>query len=227
MNASPKKAAVRANSLETFLHSSVEKGLPGGVFEKEGERILRIDVNGGVWIKPGIAIAYRGDLHFERLPTLEAHGVREMVQREVVPIARAEGQGRLYCAWRGWHVRVLKLDGEVIHIVSDQLLAFEESIEYEIKLVGENIGVAAGGLLAVRLSGRGSVAIAMHGDPLTLQVTPDKPVSTDPHATVGWLGNMTPELKTDLSWRSLFEHGGGEPVQMFFEGNGYVVVKPS
>jgi hypothetical protein len=33
-------------------------------------------------------------------------------------------------------------------------------------------------------------------------------------------------LKTDLGWRSLFKHGGHEPVQMFFAGYGYVMVQP-
>ena len=34
--------------------------------------MLRIDVDGGVWLKPGAAIAYRGNIRFERLPTLSA-----------------------------------------------------------------------------------------------------------------------------------------------------------
>jgi uncharacterized protein (AIM24 family) len=52
------------------------------------------------------------------------------------------------------------------------------------------------------------------------------PFSTDPHATLAWSGGLSPELKTDLSWRSALAHGGHEPVQMFFRGEGYVVVQP-
>jgi uncharacterized protein (AIM24 family) len=57
-------------------------------------------------------------------------------------------------------------------------------------------------------------------------VMPGDPVSTDPHATIAWSGGLSPALKTDLSWRSLFRHGGHEPVQMFFEGTGRVMVQP-
>jgi uncharacterized protein (AIM24 family) len=51
-------------------------------------------------------------------------------------------------------------------------------------------------------------------------------VSTDPHATLAWSGDVTPTLKTDLSWRSAFRHGGQQPLQMLFEGTGFVVVQP-
>jgi uncharacterized protein (AIM24 family) len=57
-------------------------------------------------------------------------------------------------------------------------------------------------------------------------VEPGRPVSTDPHATLAWSEELTPALKTDLSWRSVFAHGGNEPVQLFFEGRGFVVVQP-
>jgi uncharacterized protein (AIM24 family) len=51
-------------------------------------------------------------------------------------------------------------------------------------------------------------------------------VVTDPHATVAWSGGLVPALKIDLSWRSAFAHGGQEPIQMRFEGEGHVIVQP-
>ena len=50
------------------------------------------------------------------------------------------------------------------------------------------IGLAAGGLVATRLTGTGAVALATHGQPLVLRVTPGEPLRTDPHATVAWSG---------------------------------------
>ena len=61
----------------------------GERFDRESERILRVDVDGGVWIKPGAAIAYRGDLRFERLATLEAPTVTDAAFREIAPLVRA------------------------------------------------------------------------------------------------------------------------------------------
>jgi uncharacterized protein (AIM24 family) len=75
-------------------------------------------------------------------------------------------------------------------------------------------------------SGRGALAFVTRGETLRLEVTPGNPVLTDPHATVAWSDALDPKLKTDLSWRSAFAHGGQEPIQMLFEGSGFVIVQP-
>jgi len=136
MGATPQTTAAGAASGEkysadAFLREHVEKG---GVsverFVLEGQRVLRIDVAGsvGVVIKPGSAIAYRGDIRFERLATLGADTLREMASREITPLVRAVGEGRLYCASKGWHVHLLHLDGGTVFVNGDVLLAFEETL---------------------------------------------------------------------------------------------------
>lgn len=57
-------------------------------------------------------------------------------------------------------------------------------------------------------------------------VTPDAPVFTDPNATVAWSGNLSPELKTNVSFKSLIGRGSGEEFQMKFSGNGWVLIQP-
>jgi uncharacterized protein (AIM24 family) len=198
----------------------------GERFTRESDRMLRIDVDGGVWLKPGAAIAYRGNIAFERRPTLGGHSPVDAAFRELTPIVRANGTGRMYCGHHGEHVRIVHLKGETIFVVWDELLAFEESLQFEPGMIAHGIGILAGGIVRVKLSGTGSVAIITHGEPLSLEVRPGDSVSTDPHATIAWSGGLTPQLKTDLSWRSIFAHGGQEPIQMYFEGDGYVVVQP-
>lgn len=201
-------------------------GMGTPAFGNEAERTLRIDVDGGVWMKPGAAIAYRGNLRFERLATLGAGSAQDALMREVAPLVRAEGQGRLYCGHHGAHVRVVTLQDEALVVACRDLLAFEETLAFDASLVGRGLGLAAGGLVVMTLSGRGSLAIATHGEPLLLPVEPGQPLSTDPHATIAWSPGLVPALKTDLSWRSAFGHGGQEPVQMYFEGAGLVAVQP-
>jgi uncharacterized protein (AIM24 family) len=195
-------------------------------FENESARTLRIDVDGGVWLKPGAAIAYRGEIAFQRRATLEAASARDAAMREAAPLVRAVGRGRLYCAQHGAHVHIVRLAGETMVVTWQDLLAFEESLGFTTSLVGHGIGVAAGGMVGVAFSGHGALAIATHGQPLTLSVDPDHALNTDPHATVAWSASLTPKLQTDLSWRSVFKHGGHEPVQMRFEGTGFVMVQP-
>ena len=223
----PLDAASPIRLLAEFLRENGEEDAASGNFKQESERILRIELDGGVWLKPGAAIAYRGDLRFERLPTLKGRNLKDMVRRELVPLVHAVGRGRLYCAHHGWHLRVLHLAGETLCLSAEEFLAFEETLDHEIFLIGKGIGLTAGGLFGVRFSGTGALAFAVHGSPLTLPVTPTNPVSTDPHAILAWSGGLVPELKMDLSWRSVFRHGGREPFQMFFEGEGFVVVQPA
>jgi uncharacterized protein (AIM24 family) len=197
-----------------------------GSFATESERILRIEVNGGVWIKPGAAIAYRGAISFERLATAAAHSLRQAAMREAAPLVRAAGNGVLYCAHRGAHVRIVRLEDATMVVSAPELLAFESSLACEMSLLGHGLGIAAGGLVVASLRGSGALALLTHGEPLTLRVTPGNPVCTDPHATIAWSGQLSPTLKTDLGWRSAIAHGGQEPIQMHFDGDGDVIVQP-
>ena len=210
-------------SLECFIHDTSEKEAAGR-FERETDRILRIDLDGGVWLKPGAAVAHRGDISFERLRTLDAASITGAALRELSPLVRACGRGRVHCANHGRHVQIVRLAGEALAVSWLHLLAFEESLEFELSLVGNGLTLATGGLVVVKLSGHGAVAFGAHGAPVTLAVTPGQPVCADPNATVAWLG-VSPALQTDLTWRSVFAHGGQEPIQMRFDGVGFVVVQ--
>src|ERR1700752_2735280 len=98
--------------LERFVRATCEKATAGERFRNESARTLRIEVDGGVWLKPGAAIAYRGEIAFERRATLDATSLKDVVLRETSPLVRAVGKGRLYCGHHGSHVRVVRLAGE-------------------------------------------------------------------------------------------------------------------
>ena len=213
-------------SLATFLSDTREQDESGETFVNESARTLRIELNGGVWLKPGAAIAYRGDIAFERRHTTDAGSISDAVLRETAPLVGARGKGRLYCGHHGAHVRVVKLTGERVVVSWQDLLAFEESLTFDLALVGHGIGILAGGLVVATLAGNGAFALITHGQPLTLPVLPGEPVCTDPRATLAWSADLTPTLKMDVSWRSALAHGGAEPVQMCFDGTGFVVVQP-
>lgn len=214
------------HSLDDFVESTAEQHAPTGPFAVESERMLRIDVDGRVFLKAGAAIAHRGEIVFERVATLEAGSLKEAALREMAPLVSARGRGRLYCAHHGAHVRLVTLRGESIVVSWQELLAFEASLASELTLLAHGVGVAAGGMVCVRLSGEGTLALAVHGRPLTLIVTPDQPVSTDPHATLAWSAALSPELTINMNWRALLAHGGQEPFEMRFAGSGFVVVQP-
>ena len=216
-------------SLTDFISRTGERDNPGSVFELESSKMLEIHVSGRVWTKLGAAIAYRGDLKFVREGILEGglmNALKKAATGEMTPLAKVEGTGLLYVADTAKEITVLRLNGESINVSGNDLLAFEDSVKYEITMLRRVAGMMSGGLFSVRLTGTGMVALTTHGHPLTLRVTPSDPVSTDPNATVAWSSNLQPELKTDISIKTLIGRGGGETFQMLFRGDGFVVVQP-
>lgn len=216
-------------SLAEFVERTCQKDRGQGLFELENERTLEINLDGEVWTKMGSMVAYVGDIKFTREGILE-HGLGKLLKRAVsgegTRLTKAEGRGRLYLADEGKKVSILSLENETIFVNGNDVLAFETSIQWDIKLMRKIAGMLAGGLFNVRLEGTGMVAITTHHDPVTLRVKPGQPVSTDPNATVAWSGNLTPEFKTDISFKTFLGRGSGESIQMYFQGDGFVVIQP-
>lgn len=218
-------------SLDDFLAKTAQKDQGQGLFELEGDRALEVNLlpRGEVWTKLGSMIAYHGQIKFEREKMLE-HGLGKMLKRsftgEGTRLMKAAGVGKLYLADSGKKITILNLEGDTLFVNGNDLLAFEPAIEWDIKMMRKVGAMLAGGLFNVRLSGTGMIAITSHYDPLTLRVQPDRPVTTDPNATVAWSGSLEPEFKTDITFRTLVGRGSGESIQMHFKGDGFVVVQP-
>ncbi len=87
-------------------------------------------------------------------------------------------------------------------------------------------GMLGGGLFNVKISGSGMIAMTTHGDPITLLVTPERPIHTDANATVAWSGSLEPTITTDVSLSTFIGRGSGESIQLYFQGQGWVVLQP-
>ncbi|MBL8795783.1 MAG: AIM24 family protein [Planctomycetia bacterium] len=216
-------------SLREFAQKTVQKNQNQGLFELEGERMLEVHLNGMVWTTKGSMIAYIGNVKFTREGVLE-HGIGKFLKKaftgEGMQLTKAEGRGVLYLADGGKKITILNLQNETLFVNGNDLLAFEPSIKWDIKMMKSVTGMVAGGLFNVKLEGTGMIALTTHYDPLTLPVKPGYSVCTDPNATVAWSGNLYPELKTDISFKTFFGRGSGESLQMRFDGDGFVVVQP-
>lgn len=216
-------------SLNEFIQQTKQEDKGEGLFELETARMLEVNLNGQIWAKAGAMVSYRGNIKFEREGILE-HGLGKMFKKaltgEGTSLMKANGTGKLYLADQGKKISILELQGESIFVNGNDLLAFEPSVNWDIKLMRKVAGMMSGGLFNVRLEGSGMVAITSHYEPLTLLVTPDQPVFTDPNATVAWSGNLQPEFVTDISFKTLLGRGSGESIQMKFSGDGFVVVQP-
>jgi uncharacterized protein (AIM24 family) len=216
-------------TLNEFAAKTAERDRGQGFFELESDRLLEVNLDGLVWTKKGVMVAYLGSIKFTREGLLE-HGLGRMFKKaltgEGTSLSKAEGRGKLYLADKGKKITVLELGGQAVHLNGNDLLAFEPSVKWDIKFMKSVSGVLAGGLFNVRLEGDGLVAFTTHYDPLTLRVEPGRPVFTDPNATVAWSGDLYPDLRTDMSLKTFFGRGSGESLQMMFDGDGFVVVQP-
>ena len=216
-------------SIQDFIQKTKQEDKHQGLFELETSRLLEINLNGQVWAKAGSMVSYRGNIKFVRERMLE-HGLRRLFKKaltgEGTSLMKATGEGKLYIADQGKKISILHLKNESLIVNGNNLLAFEQTIEWDIKLMRRIAGMLAGGIFNVKLEGTGRVAITSHYEPLTLIVTPDNPVFTDPNATVAWSGELNPDFVTDVSFKTFLGRGSGESIQMKFSGNGFVVVQP-
>ncbi|RDY69844.1 AIM24 family protein [Halobacillus sp. SY10] len=216
-------------SIDEFIRKTKQDESENDYFELETPRILEVNLLDQVWAKAGAMISYNGNIKFEREGILE-HGVGRLFKKAMTgegsSLMKATGRGRLYLADQGKKITIFDLDNETITVNGNDLLAFEPSIDWDIKLMKKVAGMVSGGLFNVTLSGSGRVAITSHYEPLTLLVRPGEPVITDPHATVAWSGHLEPNFRTDISFKTLIGRGSGESIQMEFEGDGFVIVQP-
>jgi len=216
-------------TLNDFVKTTQQDDYVNEFFELETERVLEVNLDGEVWSKMGAMISYIGDIKFERERVLE-HGLSKMFKKaltgEGTQLMKAKGKGRLYLADQGKKVTIFDLKDESLCVNGNDLLAFEPTINWDIHLLRKMAGIMSGGLFNVTLQGRGKVAVTTHFEPLTLLVKPGETVYTDPHATVAWSGNLTPEFKTDISFRTFIGRGSGESIQMAFSGEGFVIIQP-
>lgn len=216
-------------SIDEFIKQTKQDEEENEYFELETSRILEVNLTDLVWAKMGSMVSYTGQIKFEREKVLE-HGIGKMFKKamtgEGTSLMKASGNGQLYLADQGKKITIFDLDNKSITVNGNDLLAFEPSIKWDIKLMRKVAGMMSGGLFNVHLQGTGKVAITTHFDPLTLLVRPGEPVITDPHATVAWSGNLTPEFQTDISIRTFLGRGSGESVQMKFSGEGFVIIQP-
>lgn len=215
--------------LKEFIETSVQKDRGQGLFELERDRILEVNLNGDIWTKTGSMIAYLGEVKFEREGILQqgvGNLLKKMVSGEGTRLTKASGRGVVYLADSGKKITILNLENESIFVNANDVLAFENSLKFDIKMLRKVAAMLSGGLFNAKFHGSGMLALTSHYDPLTLRVTPSMPVYTDPNATIAWSGSLTPEFKTDISFKTFVGRGSGESLQMKFQGDGFVVVQP-
>lgn len=210
--------------LDEFVtsHAPVDTG---ETFELESSKMLDVSLDGTVFGKAGSMVGYTGDISFEQKSAGGLTGMfKKRMTGEGAVMMHASGTGHLYLADHGKEVQILELDADdEISVNGNDILAFENSVTWDIEMMDSIAGTSSGGLFNVYLKGPGHVAITTHGEPLVVPT----PVSTDPNATVAWSGNVSPTSKQDLNLKTFLGRSSGETFQLHFPGSdGFVIIQP-
>lgn len=195
-------------------------------FALQNSQLLRVALGPDVLAVKGSMVAYQGHIQFHH----EGAGsvgklLKKLVTSEDVPLMRVSGQGEVFFAQDAGYVYLVELTGDAISVNGRNLLAFDASLQWDIRRV-QGMGMLSGGMFNTVVQGSGTVALCAVGHPVVLDCS-QQPTYADVQAVVGWSANLQPEVVSSMNMRSMLRGGTGEAFQYAFHGPGFVVVQPS
>ncbi|WP_377638939.1 AIM24 family protein [Oryzobacter terrae] len=198
-------------------------------FSLQNKKMLRIDMRfGEVWARTGSMVAYQGDVRFANKGS---GGLGKMLKAaatgEGVKMMQCSGNGELFVADLASEIQVMYLENDMISVNGANVLAFSNSIAWDIHRIQARGAAMTGGLYNVSLRGTGYVAVTTKGDPVALDVA-SSPTFADAQAVVLWTSGVSMDVRVDTGGiGSMIRGGTGEMLQMAFGGQGHVLVQPS
>lgn len=193
-------------------------------FVLQNERMLKVALDGEVLARQGSMVAYQGRMEFDYQGAGLGRLIKRAVTGEGLPLMRVSGRGDLFLADSAAEVHLMYLDNDSVTVNGENVLAFDKSLEWDIRRV-KGVGLVAGGLFNVVISGTGWLAVTAFGTPVTLEV--DQPTYVDVASAIAWNTSLTTSIASSLKAGSIIGRGSGESFQLAFEGKGRVIVQAS
>lgn len=197
-----------------------------------GSNMLAVDLMGEtIRALNGSMVAYEGQMTFKRQGMTGGEGlmgaVRRRVAGESMTLMEISGQGTVYLAHEATEVNLVPLQGDVLLVESESLLALDGRLQTGVQFTGLR-GMSSGqGLATTKVEGHGTVAILSDGPAIALEVVQGQPLHVDPQAYVAHRGQLQQEFVTDVNWRTVLGQGSGESFQLRFSGHGLVYIQPA
>ena len=193
-------------------------------FALQNDQMLRVSLGPDVLATKGTMVAYQGRISFEH----ERAGslgklAKKMLTSEDVSLMRVSGEGEVFLADQAGFVHLLELEGDGLSVNSRNLLALDADLDWDIHRT-KGMGALSAGLFNTVVSGTGTVAVNVVGQPVVLDCS-QQPTYVDTQAVVCWSAGLVPAVTSSFSARSLLRGGSGEAFQYVFHGPGFVVVQ--
>ncbi|MFF4289113.1 TerD family protein [Streptomyces sp. NPDC001633] len=179
-----------------------------------------------VLARQGSMVLYQGKVDF----SYKGAGFRGRIvgnaTGQEMQLMRCTGQGQVFFAENSAHVHPIELQGEAICVSAESVLAFDESLQYEVRRI-EGHGIPGGALFTMQFQGTGTLVVTTHGTPVVLPVTPT--TFADANAVVAWSAGSQVIISSQVSLRRHAYPGhSGETVNLQFRGapGNFIVVQP-
>ncbi|MYT75925.1 MULTISPECIES: AIM24 family protein [unclassified Streptomyces] len=197
----------------------------------QNPQMLRVVLEGhdDLLARKGSMVAYQGLVEFDG--EYQAHGQQRAraVTGEGLSLMRCHGQGIVYLANLAQYVHVVDVEQDGLTVDSNYVLAMDSSLHHEVIAVDSQFGISGSGKYQLNITGHGKVALMTSGQPLMMQVTPDKYVNVDADAIVAWSTGLRVQMQAQTHSSGVWRRRGntGEGWELSFMGSGYALVQPS
>ena len=193
-------------------------------FTRQNSKILKVALDGEILARRGSMVAYQGQAEFD----YEGSGglgkfLKKQFTGEGMPLMSVSGKADVFLAENAEDIYLLKLENDGITANGKNVLAFEQTLEWDIEQV-EGAGSLAGGLYNTTLRGSGWVALLAHGPPMVLDAG-ETATYVDSQAAVAWSTNLRTRVATQFKVSNLLGRSSGELAQLSFSGEGFVIVQ--
>ncbi|GAA3976256.1 AIM24 family protein [Streptomyces sp. NBC_01352] len=211
-----------------FAHVPVEST---GRYTLQNPQLLKTDVTRGsspILARQGAMVAFEGQVEFDSQYRNRSWRNVERMTGERLELMRCKGNGIVYLANLAQHLHIMEV-GRGLTVDSSYVLAFDGSLGVGIVAVDSAVEIAAAGAYNLELTGSGQVVLMTSGEPLVMEVTPEKNVCCDADAVVAWSTSLRTQLQAPTSTSAVWRRKGstGEGWEMQFSGTGHVLVQPS
>jgi uncharacterized protein (AIM24 family) len=212
-----------------FSAENLEKESEQPGIRLQNSKMLKIELNGECMARTGSMVAYQGQVQFA---ALGSGGIGKFLKQKLtgegVPLMKISGRGDVFLGDRAADIHLVDLEpGDSLSINGANVLAFDSTLQYDIKMVQGMGMMSSAGLFNCVFSGYGRIAITTKGTPVVLNV--DQPTYVDPQAAVCWSANLQTgyHRAEQLGLGTLLGRRTGEAYTMSFAGQGFVIVQPS
>ncbi|MFE0388717.1 TerD family protein [Streptomyces bungoensis] len=201
----------------------------GQRWTQQNQKLVRVDLGVGgqpVLARQGSMVLYQGKVDFSYKGAGFAGRLVGNATGQEMQLMRCTGQGQVFLAENSTHLHPVELQGDAICVSAENVLAFDESLQYEVRRI-EGHGIPGGALFTMQFQGTGTIVVKTHGTPVVLPVTPTTFV--DSNAVVAWSAAAQVIVSSQVRMRrNAYPGHTGEGVNLQFRaapGN-FVVVQP-